>query len=322
MRIVIYGIGAVGGVVAGALAASGQEVLGIARGEQFRAIRDNGLILHTHAGSLTTRFPVTDDPREVDWRTDDVVILCVKGQHTADCLSALQAAGLHDQHIFCAQNGIANERAAAKLFPNVHGITVILPGTYLTPGEVIASGHPNYGIFDIGRYPEGSDAQDDALAKILNDAKIASFVLPDVMASKRGKLVMNMGNILDAALGPGADMGDLRDRARSEATAAFDAAGLTWQTVDENDPRRDVLMKTDNIPGFARSGSSTTQSLLRGTGTLETRWLNGEIVDLAKAYGLSAPVNEGLVELADQLERDGSKPGAVTLEQVRALIAS
>lgn len=40
MRIIIHGVGAIGGVVAAALLDSGQEVIGIARGRMLEAIRD------------------------------------------------------------------------------------------------------------------------------------------------------------------------------------------------------------------------------------------------------------------------------------------
>ena len=47
------------------------------------------------------------------------------------------------------------------------------------------------------------------------------------------------------------------------------------------------------VPGLedARLGSSTWQSLSRGTGSIETDYLNGEIVRIAHEHGLPAPVN-------------------------------
>ena len=47
MRTIVHGVGAIGGTVAAALALSGQEVIGIARGAQLQAIRDDGLLLPT-----------------------------------------------------------------------------------------------------------------------------------------------------------------------------------------------------------------------------------------------------------------------------------
>ena len=47
MRIIIYGVGAIGGTVAAALALSGQDVIGIARGPHLEAIKANGLLMRT-----------------------------------------------------------------------------------------------------------------------------------------------------------------------------------------------------------------------------------------------------------------------------------
>jgi 2-dehydropantoate 2-reductase len=62
MRIIVYGVGAIGGTVAAALALSGQEVVGIARGAQLEAIRRNGLLLRTPETNARAQFPCVADP--------------------------------------------------------------------------------------------------------------------------------------------------------------------------------------------------------------------------------------------------------------------
>jgi 2-dehydropantoate 2-reductase len=80
----------------------------------------------------------------------------MKSQDTTKRCMALRAAGVRDQPIFCLQNGIANEPMALRLFPNVHGVTVMMPATYTVPGVVVCHGTPKLGLFDIGRFPSGS----------------------------------------------------------------------------------------------------------------------------------------------------------------------
>ena len=65
MRIIIYGVGAIGGTVAAAFALSGQEVVGIARGAQLSAIQDNGLLLRTPEKTARAKFPCVADPTEI-----------------------------------------------------------------------------------------------------------------------------------------------------------------------------------------------------------------------------------------------------------------
>lgn len=316
MRVVIYGLGAVGGVVAAALVEAGTDVIGIARGRMLDAITKGGLCLRTPSGASDVTCPVVSHPRDITFRPDDLILLTMKTQDTAPALTALREAGVYAQAIFCFQNGVSNEDLALRLFPNVHGVTVMMPATYVTPGEVVAYGAPMLGLFDIGRYPSGTDADDHALANLLNSARMRGYPCDDVMASKRGKLLLNVGNALEAALGRGAETGRLGQEARAEAQAVFRAAGLAWQDVGSQDPRRKALMQVSDVDGVERTGGSTAQSLQRGTGSVETDWLNGEIARLGRLHTTPTPVNAFLCQMSQQLVRDAAQPGETSLAQL------
>jgi 2-dehydropantoate 2-reductase len=318
MRIIVYGVGAIGGTVVAALALSGQQVIGIARGAQLAAISEGGLLLRTPEKAARVRFPCVADPTEIEFRSDDVILLTMKTQDTLGALERLRAAGVVNQPIFCVQNGVANERLALRLFPEVHGVTVMVPASISAPGEVSAFSVPRHGIFDIGRYPGGSNSHDDRLAQALELTNIATFVTPDVMQSKYGKLLLNLGNIVDAAFGFEADVKRFNALLRAEAEAVYQAAGILWRDIGAADPRRDQLMRYQPIEGVKRSGSSTAQSLARGAGSLETDYLNGEIVLLGRLHGVPVPANAYFVELSVRMLRDKLKPGAVSVAQAEA----
>lgn len=320
MRFVVYGVGAIGGVVAAALANSGADVIGIARGAQLEAIRKGGLRLRAPGHDFIGRFPCVGDPAEITPDPDDIVLLVMKSQDTAVALDRLVAAGFSDQPVFCVQNGIANERMALRRFANVHGVNVMMPGTFLTPGEVSANCGPRFGVFDLGRYPSGSDRDDHKLAEALDKANIAAFVQDDVMVAKRGKLLLNLNNVTQAALGQGMDQGRIPDALRSEAVQVFEAAGLAWQDDVAIDPRRRDLMRMDETNGPKRSGGSTLQSLLRKTGSLETDFMNGEIVLLGRLNGVPTPVNARAQSVGAKLARDSKAPGSMTLDELEALL--
>ncbi len=116
MRFIIYGVGAIGGTVAGALARQGTEVVGIARGAQLEAIRRDGLLLRTPTYSEHVRFECAASPSEITFTPADVIMLTMKSQDTANALLDLRAAGVDTQPILCAQNGVANERMALGHF--------------------------------------------------------------------------------------------------------------------------------------------------------------------------------------------------------------
>jgi 2-dehydropantoate 2-reductase len=321
MTFIISGIGAIGGTIAGHLANSGQPVAGIARGKQLDALREDGLLLRTPAGDIRTRFTVAADPTELTIGSNDVIVLAMKGQDTADALVRLRAAGVTTQPIVCAQNGVDNERAALRLFPNVYGMTVIIPADFIKPGEVASFGTPIFGLFDIGRYPSGRDAAAEEIVTALNGAGFAAFVHDDVMQSKYGKLLSNLGNVLDAAAGGDAgENGAILDAARAEAEAVYRAAGITIDSRGTlGDKRRDNV-RVGDIAGIDRMGSSTAQSLARGTGTIETDYFNGEIALLGRLHGVPVPINAALAALGHKLVTERIAPGSLSLAGVQAFI--
>jgi 2-dehydropantoate 2-reductase len=267
-------------------------------------------------------IPCVAVPTQLQLHSDDVVLMAMKTQDTIAALERLRLAGLRNQAIFCVQNGVANEGYALRRFPEVHGVTVMLPATFTIPGEVSAFSTPRHGIFDIGRYPSGANRFDNDLARVLEAANIATFVTPDVMQSKYGKLLLNLGNILEAALGPDVDYKSLSALLRREGEAVLKAARIAWHEVGASDPRREDLMRQESIAGVARTGGSTTQSLARSAGSIETDYLNGEIVLLGRLFGVPVPANTYFLELSSAMLRDKAGPGTIPLARVRARLKS
>lgn len=310
-RFIVYGVGAVGGVVAGALAVSGQTVIGVARGARQKALHTSGMTLINPAGRKHVAFECVRAASQIAFRPDDAILLTVKGQGTQAALDDLRTAGVTGQPVFCLQNGVANERTALRIFPNVHAVNVMLPCEYSTPDETIAWCSPNYGNFDIGRYPGGMDEADESLGQALTPGGIGGYPTDDVMPFKYGKLIMNLENIVEAALGRGVDDGTLAEVLLAEGRRVLDRAGIRWTAVDSTDPRRE-LMKSGEVPGKTRIGGSTSQSLVRGAGSVETDYLNGEIVLLGRLHGIATPANSFASDLAARLARDRCPQGSVS----------
>src|SRR4051812_18814977 len=98
MRFIVYGAGAVGGVVGARLFESGHEVILVARGAHADAIEARGLTLRSPDGEATHRIPVVRSARAIDLSHDDgdCVLLAVKSQDTASALADLRGAGADD----------------------------------------------------------------------------------------------------------------------------------------------------------------------------------------------------------------------------------
>jgi 2-dehydropantoate 2-reductase len=267
------------------------------------------------------RFRCAGNPAEAGIGADDIILLTMKSQDTVAALEALAAAGVADQPIVCMQNGVDNERQALRYFPNVYAVTVMMPATFVEPGEVAGFAVPKAGLFDIGRYPDGSDATVERLVASLNGAGFAAFADRAVMQGKYGKLLLNLSNVLDAALGPDGQE-QFAAPVRAEGEKVLRAAGIAFSGVSLTDPRREGVMEMRPIPGVERVGSSSAQSLKRHAGSIETEHLNGEIALLGRLHGVPTPLNDWLCGLGRRMIRDGSAPGSIAVEEVRAAFAA
>ena len=318
MRYVIYGAGAVGGVIGGRLFQAGHDVVLIARGAHLDAIRRDGLRFESPSGDETLAIAAAGQPSEVDFRDGDVVILAMKAQDTSDALDALRASAGDAIPVFCAQNGVANERMALRRFANVYGVMVMLPATHLEPGVVQANASNKTGILEIGRYPEGVDDLARAVAAEVTSADFSSNAVERVMRWKYAKLLGNLNNSVQAACGPGSDIADITARLRDEALACYQAAGIDCATADEMRARRSDTVRFDPSAGPQRQGGSSWQSLARGAGSIETDYLNGEIALLGRLHGVPTPANAAMQRIAERLVREGAAPASLTPETVRA----
>lgn len=320
MRFIIYGAGAVGGVIGGRLAEHGFDVVLIARGAHLDAIAASGLTVLSPDGSMTLRVPVVSHPSEIAFQAGDAVLLCMKTNDTLAALDALIAVAPVETPIVCVQNGVENERLAARRFPNVYAVPVRLPSSHLEPGVVQADGTPRSGVLDIGRYPLGIDAVCEQVSLALAASNFSSFPEPHAMQHKYNKLLMNLGNAIDAICGQGPRPPGLHERARAEAIACYHAAGIAFVSDEVDLARRDGHYTIQPIAGRQRPGGSTYQSLVRGKREVEVDYLNGEIVLLGRLHGVPTPVNLVLQTVANRMARDGMPPGSITRDDLLAMV--
>jgi 2-dehydropantoate 2-reductase len=317
MRFVVFGAGAIGGVIGGRLAQHGHDVALIARGAHYEALRDHGLTLEWADERASLHVPVFPTPVEARVGADDVVVLGVKGQDTVGALDALAAVAPAETPIVCAQNGVENERVALRRFANVYGMCVMCPATHLEPGVVQAYSAPISGLLDVGRYPVGVDETATAVANALRDSTFESVPRADVMRWKYAKLLMNLANAVEALFARSDASATLAERARAEGDACLRAAGIEFASAEEDRRRRGDLLTWHPVRGARRGGGSSWQSLERGTGAIEADHLNGEVVLLGRLHGVPTPVNQLLQQLANRAARDRLPPG--TLDATDAL---
>jgi 2-dehydropantoate 2-reductase len=334
-RYIILGAGAVGGALGGRLALAGHEVVLVARGEHLVALRERGLRLRTPDEDVTQQLTAISGPEEVQLQVDDVLILATKAQQASDMLHRWTDSLVYDDGaevgtagerlpILTALNGVAGEAFAYRYFRRVYAVCVWMPVVHLAPGEVIIRSTPRSGTLHLGRIPSAAPEHDQVLARIASDLVTANFDVPlpeDVMAWKYRKLISNIGNVFQALVARNGDWRPLVADAEAEARRVLDAVGIRYVSEAEETAARAAGFTMKPVPGVSESvGGSTWQSLQRGTGNIETDYLNGEIVMIAHQAGLEAPINQRLAILGRRATATGAKPGDLSAEQLAALL--
>jgi 2-dehydropantoate 2-reductase len=319
-RFVVIGAGAIGGVVGARLHQSGHDVMLIARGAHYEAIKANGLTLETPSERVTLQIPAAATPAEAEIATEDIVLLATKTQDSEPVLDALRESAGTNVPLVCLQNGVENERIALRRFAHVYGAVVMSPTAHLEPGIVQGFGAKISGRIDVGVYPEGIDERCREICEALTGSRFLSTPREQIMPFKYAKLLANLANAIQALCGPEAQAEELSARTLEEGRAVLTASAIDFDDggLAANMGGRWSDWEVGEIAGQARSGGSSWQSLMRGTGRIESDYLNGEIVLLGRLAGVPTPVNGLLQLLAAEAARERRLPGWITPSEILA----
>ena len=325
----IIGAGAIGITFATELHRAGHPVTVVARGAQLHAARNGGITYARPGGSELVGAKFASPADDVALAEGDVLVLATKTQDAADATAewAQRPVALANGQdstagasltLLTTQNGLETERVALRHFRTVIAGVLGLPATYLKPGVVVAPAYPVVGRAWIGAYPDRADPQADAIAADLRGANFIAEALANISELKRAKLLVSSTFVLDALYAPS----PLRDRAaallREEAGEVFAAAG---QRVGDLRRRSGgggaggpegaeppvAPFEIREVPGYEHGGTSTWQSLAR-SGSIETDYINGEVVLQARLAGRTAPANEAVTARIHTAAADGIEP--------------
>ncbi len=333
-RYVVVGAGAIGGAIGGRLAHAGLDAVLVARGDHLATLQRTGLRLRTPDEDVAVPVHAVGGPDELELTTGDVLVVATKTQQAPEALTTWADAPVREEGevvgtagerlpVLMALNGVASEEMALRYFSRVYGVCVWMPAVHLTPGEVILRAGPRSGMLHVGRVPAPADAQDaELLDRVQRDWTAANYDVArpgDVMPWKYRKLISNLGNVFQALVHENGDTEQLSARTEAEARAVLAGAGIDVTSDADEAAARAAGFTMHDVPGApADLGGSTWQSLTRGTGNVETDYLNGEIALIAHRTGQRAPLNARLATLARQAAASGRKPGTMSAAELAA----
>jgi 2-dehydropantoate 2-reductase len=320
MRVIVFGAGAVGSVIGGRLHQVGADVVLIARQAHVDAIRANGLRLLTADADDRITVPAVASLDDLKPGDDDVIVITAKTQDVGPIHDAILAWN-PTAAVVCGTNGVEHERMALRRFERVYAMVIQCPATFEHPGEVVALCTPTNALIDIGCYPSGVDDVAQRFAALADSSPNLSCVTDDaLMTKKHEKLLINLGNVPDAASGIQARFSPVSKAAQEEARAVYEAAGVVWQQITDDEEEtyraRRATMNFVIPEGITFTGGSTWQGLAKGSTSTEVDYFNGEICLLGRLHGIATPHNAFLQQLSRDLIRDRVAPGSIPVDEL------
>jgi 2-dehydropantoate 2-reductase len=106
MRVAIVGAGSIGAVLGAKLAASGHEVVLVARNAHLAALRARGLTLVDHVGSASGTYPLPASDAPSDFPPQDLVVIGLKAHAIPPMLPRIAPLVSDDTVVVPAINGL------------------------------------------------------------------------------------------------------------------------------------------------------------------------------------------------------------------------
>lgn len=316
MNIAVIGAGAIGSLVAAYLVDKGKDAILISRPEQIPAIQENGIDIKGVRGN----FKINLEAQPILSKNVDLVIFAVKTQDVVKAAIENQRY-IQDAIVLTTQNGVLADSLLSKIIDKNKIISsiVMFGSTYLEPGRVI---HNFEGSWILGN-PFGPNGEN--VYKVCDILREAFNVVEseDIMGMKYLKIFVNANNCVPAILGVSMqeafkdlEISRIAISIWREGLDVVNKAGIKLTSLPDFPLER--LVKLTAMPSLEAAKvfsqmmvnlskeplfGSILQSIQRGK-TSEIDYINGEFVAIAKKNDFSAPLNEKLVEMVHEVEKN------------------
>ena len=340
-KVAVLGTGANGGSIAADLHNAGVDVTLIEQWpEHVRAIRDGGLQVNTPEGTTTTTGMHVLDICQVATlrRPFDIVLMLMKAYDSTWAAHLIEPHLAKDGLLVGVQNGMSHEALRGVVGPErTLGCVIEISSTMYEPGVIDRHSGRNRSWFAVGSAYLESNGREEEVAALLRHSGTVDIV-DDIVSAKWMKLVSNATTLvttaclgltmMDAESTPGmrevmvGSGNEALRAALANGAAVTPIFGLTAADVGEPEKVVDTLLDT-LYGGFILPSTTTTilQDWNKGRHS-EVDDINGHVVRASEKAGLSAPINQAVVDLAHEIESGATKPGIEHLARLRAVVGT
>ena len=311
VRVAILGVGAIGSLMAAALADTDADLLLYARGAKYAALTQSGVVLHSPEGEVIhhqpQRWVVIEGEVPTPLRScADVAIICGKADSTTTLAKVAEELLKPRGIAFSIQNGLGHwERLVARI-----GRHRVLAGSTTHAAMRIGSGEVRWtgrGFVRLASLDESELDVDDVrvhrLLDLLEDAQLIPQWEFDVHELVWNKLLINVAiNPLAAICG--VRNGELlaQPELHEQALAAMREAVLVAEAEGVDMSHFDCEVELDAVlSATAANRCSMLQDVMAGRAT-EIESICGEVVRRGEELGIPTPLNQQLLVMVKGIQ--------------------
>ena len=297
MRICVLGVGAMGSVYAGLLAAAGHDVSAVdTDAEHIEAIRANGLRVEGVSGDRVVHVTATTDPRDVG--SVELVVIATKAMHVRDAAQSAEPMIGAETTVLTIQNGLGADDEAAAIVGDERLMVGVAGGF---GASIVEPGHVHHHGMELLRLGERRGPVKERTEQVAEAWQRAGFkvkTFDDMDQLIWEKLICNVCfsgvcGVLELTVGEVLDNPDAWPIASRCAQEALDVARGSGISLDIDDCERYVHDFGRAIPG---ARPSLLLDLLAGRRS-EIEWINGAVVREGRAAGIAVATNELITSL-------------------------
>ena len=307
MKIATIGTGGIGGYLAVKLTLNGHEVAAVARGAHLSAIQKNGLTLATMEGVENIRpWKASDETESIG--PVDAIIFGVKC-HALDQAAKACLPMLHNETIVVPfLNGVEAPERLSKFLPkqNIANGIAKISTTIAEPGIIRQVG--SFAQFIFSECDSKPSLRIRQLQSIFRNAGIDAPETEDIDCDLWSKFVLfsSMSGVTAAAR---CTVGDIRSS--KELSNLAQAIMIETANVGRakgiklpNTLEKDLWTSIETLPADMRASTAID---LENNRPLETPWVSGAAVRLAREAGVSAKLNEAIFALLSPFEKGAKR---------------
>ncbi|MFX1303572.1 MAG: ketopantoate reductase family protein [Promethearchaeota archaeon] len=313
-NIIIYGTGAIGATLGGWLTKDYNNVYLLARGNNLRALKSNGLILYEidEKNSKTIPVNVIEDLNEVE--SPEIILIVVKNYDLEEVAKDIYEKVGNNAIIVGLQNGIENQKILPKYFSKIiYGVIVMSawrdsPGVFGTRGK---------NLLILGTKNNKNQEILERVTHILNKS-FPTKSTKNFQDAAHSKLVMNLINSIFTLIDQKNQDEDsifklwkIFVNTFLEGVKIVKAAGYkeyklkglpNWKSMEFalNLDRKITLDNFRKSISFSWLNSMAQDMLIRQKQISELETLNGYLLSLADKYGLEVPYNRTIYKLCKE----------------------